>query len=149
MELRDWVITAIASILLVGCVDIPVVHPTTPPPSQSPTAKPPAGHARAVFFNTSNWLLYVPDGTDRINIYLDGAPLGSLRRHDFLQVFVNHGRHVLGLHHKVIVVFEDEYDIEISGEEAFIVVWCRPFSTQYELVDSLSPDFEATFSPVH
>jgi hypothetical protein len=47
-----------------------------------------------------------------------------------------------------VVIFEDEYEIQVAGGDLFVKVWCRPTSTRYESVDVLPPDFRTQFTPI-
>lgn len=135
-------------VTLFGCSlfpDLPVVHPDEPLPSQQFSEQPPAGHARVIFFNTSNRLLYGPDGTDRINVFVNGKPIGSIRIGNYLQVFLPIGSHRLTLRHRDIHDFQDDYRILIDGKLLLVEVYCRPFSTRYEIVDSLPANFSERF----
>jgi hypothetical protein len=125
--------------------DIPVVHPEEPLPSQELSEQPPANHARVIFFNTSNRLLYGPDGTDRINVFVDGAPIGSIRIDNYLQVFLPLGRRRLTLEHRDIHDFRDDYRLLIDGRLLLVEVYCRPFSTRYKVVHTLPSDFQERF----
>ena len=89
--------------------------------------------ARIVFFNTSN-----PAHADRnaVAVALDGRHLATLAPYGQVGVAVSPGLHSLRLRHREVMVFDDEYELEIASGITYIAVFSRAFSTKFERLDA-------------
>lgn len=120
--------------------------PRIPLTDQSLSAEIPPSHARVVFFNTSNKIVYPTSGSVRIQ--LDGQTVPTVHFDRYVQIFVEPGEYDLLLEHfDAFGYFTSRHRITISAPESFFAVYSQPVSTAYEQVPALPENFETDWSP--
>jgi hypothetical protein len=104
---------------------------------------------RVIFFNDSNMVIYGLDGSGKINVKLNGKALGSLKIHNYVQIYLDGGSYDLILAHWDMVTFESKYQINIGGDNVYIQVYSQPTSTAYQLVSELPEKFAQKYTPIY
>jgi len=114
-------------------------------PDQSINAALTPGKARVLFFNDTNIALFPM--SNRIGIKVNGRGVGSPYSGDYIQMDLEKGTHELYLSHFDLFYFTDTYSLVVDRDRLNARVYCSPFSTDFEIVEALPPEFQANFKP--
>jgi hypothetical protein len=129
-------------VLISGCT---TVQPTTKLPTQNLEAQPAQGKTPVVFYNNSN-PLYL-DGSWRIGISVNGEGVENLHLRQYVQLFLAPGKYRLGLSHRDIFRFNDEYDLEVGTKPMYVEVFNGMVSTKLEIHLNRPEGFANTYEP--
>lgn len=116
-----------------------------PLPSQDISSQIPDGMTRVVFFNTTspNFL-----GHGQMSIEIDGIGGSVIERSQYVQVFLNPGKHAVRLEHLDPISFTDTYALEIGLSDTYIRVY-RELGFNRLLVQAEPPStFVNDYTPV-
>jgi hypothetical protein len=95
------------------------------------------GEVRLVFFNNSNKLMYGPDNTGRINIWLNGKAVGGPDIGEYIQVQVPKGKLQLTLVHLDGIEFKSTHELQAADRLLFVEVRATPISNDIEVHKNL------------
>lgn len=123
-------------LFLIGCADLKKPPLEIELPSQDwDLLETSENHSKVIIFNSSNKLLYGPDGTGKINISLNEKSIGQLNIGEYLVLELAQGSHTINLLHKDIVLFRSEHEVIITDESKFIKIYAKLTSNGLELVE--------------
>ena len=134
----------LAGVLLFGCGARPIKREVVLPDQVIGQVPSKTGNSRLVIFNDSNMFLYGIDGSDKINVSLDGKGVGQLEIGQFLIVETTSTSHVIDLMHWDLLTYESVHKIDISEPEVFLKIYSKLISNGAEIV-SKPKDFSLTY----
>ena len=138
---------AITAALVTACSTIHTIHPQVELPAQTLGIVAPPGHARVIFFNSSNWVLFGLDGSGKLNIFLADKNLASLEIGTYVQLMLPHGEYDVTIAHLDIATFTSAHILAVTGEEVFVEVFAKTTSNGLEVVEELPADFAEDYRP--
>ena len=121
-----------------SCAGIATIRPEIPLPPQSIDTPVPAGLARVVFFNGPQGGTTI-DGADKVNIIIDGRGLASLRKWQFVQVFLAPGTYEVKLEHLDIGTFGSGHLLDVEAGDNWVKAYSTLTSNRLERIDQ-QPD---------
>lgn len=135
-----------AMMFITGCSVAPILreYPTLPQALDTTPSR--EGLSRVTFFNDSNALMFGPDGSGVMNIFVDGKGVGQLRIREYTTIELPHGEHLVELSHKDVFMFRSEHRLSFSGQQVFVKVNATVLSNEAEIVSKptdLSSKFRA------
>lgn len=89
-------------------------------PLQDISSEVPDGMTRVVFYNTTSPKFL---GHGQIVIEIDGIGGPVIRRGQYIQVFLEPGRHAVKLEHFDPIAFTDNFSLEIEATDTYIRVY--------------------------
>jgi hypothetical protein len=131
-------IVALSSVaLLAGCMMAPIKPEITHLSEDIASRSSVPGEARLVFFNNSSKLMYGPDNTGRVNIWLNGKALGGPNIGEYIQVQLPKGKHQLTLMHLDMFEFRSVHDLEALDDLLFVELRATVVSNEVQVHKSL------------
>lgn len=125
------------SLALSACMMAPI-KPELPHLNEDLSSRSPApGEARLVFFNNSSKLMFGPDNSGRVNIWLNGKAIGGPNIGEYVQVQVPKGKHQLTLLHLDMFEFRSTHELEAADDLLFVEVRATVVSNEYQVHKSL------------
>lgn len=71
------------------------------------------GNGKVLIYNGASFPFKI-DNTSRLNIWIEGKPLGQLRRREYVVINVKEGEYNFKLHHLDLVNMRSEHEVVIS-----------------------------------
>ena len=125
------------TLALAACMMAPVKPELTHLNEDVNSPSPVQREVRLVFFNNSSKLMYGPDNTGRINIWLNGKAVGGPDIGEYIQVQVPKGKHQLTLVHLDGIEFKSTHELQAVESLLFVEVRATPVSNDVEVHKSL------------
>jgi hypothetical protein len=127
--MRRLIIAFLASLFLISCATVTDYYKN--PVEEAAANK--DQYAKVIFYNDTNLILWPSSSAVGIEIVIDGIRAARLERRQYIDLYVKKGRHELTLIHWDLFKFTDNYNIELTDDNYIIELYCRPFSTPYEV----------------
>lgn len=99
------------------------------------------GDGNILIFNGAN-ILHKMDNTARLNIWIDGKPLGQIRPSEYVIINLKKGKHLFKALHIDVINMRSEHDVEIDNETKVIKIKPNLTSNKLEVTNELPNRFE-------
>lgn len=98
------------------------------------------GDGDILIYNGAN-ILHKMDNTARLNIWLDGKPLGQIRPGEYVIINLKNGIHYFKVLHIDVVNMRSEHEVEINSETKVIKIKPNITSNKLELTNEFPRNF--------
>lgn len=137
---------AIAMLLGTGCAGIATVKSEFDLPRQTLTEPIPEGMARVVFINGPKGGMEI-DGSDKINISIEGRDLASLRKWQYVQVMLEPGTYEVKLVHLDIGRFSSGHVLDVEPGDNWVSAYSTITANKLVRLDRRPKDFPKRHKP--
>ena len=99
------------------------------------------GNGKVLIYNGASFPFKIDD-TSRLNIWIEGKPLGQLRKREYVVIKVKEGEYNFKLHHLDLVKMKSGHKIIITDTTRVIKVQPTLTSNKLTITDTLPKRFE-------
>ena len=126
---------------LISACGIGAIRPSLPLPAQHIEAESRPGTSRVILFNESDATLYGLDGSGKVNAFLGGENLATIKIGQYVQVDLEPNDYILTLKHLDIVTFTSTHVLKVRDAPLFVKFSCTPTSHSVRPLRALPKGF--------